>query len=1032
MSADREHEEGWSASAGGSGALTTMGLGLDPPVFAAAPEVIADRYRVEGLLGSGGAGQVFRAFDTLAGRPVAVKWLFGLSRDHLHRVRREVAALRALRVPGVVRLLDEGADGGHRFLVMELVEGRPFPGCRVPAAWPRVRPTALALLETLARVHQAGVVHRDLKPANVLVREDGQPVILDFGLARGREMGETITRQGAVLGTPRYQAPEQVLGEAADARADLYAVGVMLYEALSGHPPHPGRSVEDVLRSRLDRSTVPLAERVPGLPLGVAAAVDRMLARRPEDRFPTALDALAALRDEDLGAEAPLPRLGGGERAAAVVAAARAGRSVDVVGPRGTGRSTVLREAAARLAAEGRKVHRLGRGSAPFESLRGLGPAFAPGADEGLGALRDRLAARLSALLDRGDVLLADPIEGLDRRSRALVDALRERGAVIAAAEEPAGGAVVVRTRPWSVEELRPLFAGPDRVLHLVEDGARVLWERTEGVASRVAAEVAAWVRAGIARRREDGRLAVDRGQLDLLRGEPVRLVAHAPVAGPDAAPIPHEADEVLAWVQLAGRHATAELVRAASGWPAWRVEDALDELARLGAVRLGPGDRLEARRPSVALQLWDPATRQAAHLVLARAIPPGAPGRLLHLLLGADREEVAAEALRQARRLRLGGDPGAALALLRPALAAVRDAVDPRAEAALLVEWADVAMALHTAPAMERARYELERSGSEDPRLPVMIRALDASLAALAGGGARALAILGDPPGDLPLPVQQRWWTARVTAALRTDADTLAAVVAEARRWSRGKPPEIRAVVTGWEGLLAARRGQHAEAARLALASAEGRADRSGRFSALLNAAAALLWDRRPREALAAAERVRAEAEAGRNVGWEGRAELLARAARYRAGEQLAPDEELVEALAVLGGEDLLGFGAMTEAAFAWRGGEGALADRLARRAEAAYRSLGMVEAAAMARALALAATGPHPEAVLADAWTEALRSTGPMALQALGLLLLAGRGGDAEARAVVRARLAGADARRPEQRQDVLSLDELRAASS
>lgn len=252
---------------------------------------LADRYRLVRPIGRGGFGVVWLGTDLLQARPVAIKFLPALSPESRRKIRHELAALRWARLPGVVPLLDDGDSGDQHFLVTEFIDGTAFPGRPAPVPWRELAPVAIRLLEILAGMGGTGLTHGDLKPANILVRADGEPVIIDFGLARGH-LAEPAGRAGAF--TPRFAAPEQIDRRPIDPRTDLYAVGLMLYAALTGEVPHTVRGRIDLL-ARRSTPAAPLARLQPDCPPRVAAVIDRLLAPDPADRFASATDVLAAL-----------------------------------------------------------------------------------------------------------------------------------------------------------------------------------------------------------------------------------------------------------------------------------------------------------------------------------------------------------------------------------------------------------------------------------------------------------------------------------------------------------------------------------------------------------------------------------------------------------------------------------------------------------------------------------------------------------------------------------------------------------------
>ncbi|MEO0604047.1 MAG: serine/threonine-protein kinase, partial [Myxococcota bacterium] len=240
--------------------------------------LIVGRYTLTERLGQGGAGIVWAASDPLVGDEVAIKFVPWLEARAMRQYRRELATLLVLQIPGVVRLRDEGEHGSYVYVVTERIHGQPFSALAqdAPDAW---MPSALALLDTLARVHLAGITHADLKPSNVLVDDEGRPTVLDFGLARRR--GPGAAHDGVIEGTPRYMAPEQRRGDPVSPRTDVYSLGGMLLEMVVGAPL---TSPPDL--SRLDGRS---------LPRGLDDQLRRMLAVEPDDRPASAMEVLLAL-----------------------------------------------------------------------------------------------------------------------------------------------------------------------------------------------------------------------------------------------------------------------------------------------------------------------------------------------------------------------------------------------------------------------------------------------------------------------------------------------------------------------------------------------------------------------------------------------------------------------------------------------------------------------------------------------------------------------------------------------------------------
>ena len=264
--------------------------------------VLATRYRLEQALGEGGMGRVFAAVDQQLGRRVAVKLIRDDMQDDSARDRflREARSAAVLTHPNACQLFEVSEHEGNPFLVMELLQGESLADrlARERLAMDEAIAVILPLMDALTKFHEAGLIHRDLKPSNVFLTAQGVK-LLDFGLARRTQRSDAVTAPaltvpGAIAGTMRYMAPEQLTGDPVDARADVFALGVMLYEMLTARVPFGHGSNADWLNSVLTKDPPPLGD--PALST-LDPIVTRALQRRPEDRFQSVEEMAAALRE---------------------------------------------------------------------------------------------------------------------------------------------------------------------------------------------------------------------------------------------------------------------------------------------------------------------------------------------------------------------------------------------------------------------------------------------------------------------------------------------------------------------------------------------------------------------------------------------------------------------------------------------------------------------------------------------------------------------------------------------------------------
>lgn len=295
--------------------------------------LIGGRYRLDRSIAAGGMAEVWLATDIQLGRQVAVKYL----KDHIaddetvvERFRREAQALAKLHHENIVPIYDIVEEGHRTFVVMKFVDGKSLREVLDEARRkdPEHRPARLGAALTvhigrsialaLQHAHDQGIVHRDIKPGNILISSGGKVLLTDFGIAKAMHGGETetdLTNQNIMMGTAKYLSPEQVRGRPLDGRADIYSLGLVLYECLAGNVPFKGQNDQAIALQRLQRDPTPLAPLCPGVPILLTDVVHKMLRRKPESRYANGREVSSALQAALAGdPNAPTPDLGGNSR----------------------------------------------------------------------------------------------------------------------------------------------------------------------------------------------------------------------------------------------------------------------------------------------------------------------------------------------------------------------------------------------------------------------------------------------------------------------------------------------------------------------------------------------------------------------------------------------------------------------------------------------------------------------------------------------------------------------------------------------
>ena len=254
----------------------------------------AGRYQIVGELGRGSMGVVYRGFDPMIQRTVAIKTMLpeGLSPQEFHeyktRFQREAMAAGILAHPNIITVYDFGEDNGVLYLAMEFLQGKSLENMvQEQGVLPMetILPIYEQICSALDHAHRNKVVHRDMKPANIMILENGLVKVTDFGIAKMMAMG--MTQAGQILGTPNYMSPEQVKGRQIDGRSDIFSLGVILYELVTGEKPFGGQNITTVIYKIINENPIPPRELDATIPAGISYVISKALAKSPDERYQT-------------------------------------------------------------------------------------------------------------------------------------------------------------------------------------------------------------------------------------------------------------------------------------------------------------------------------------------------------------------------------------------------------------------------------------------------------------------------------------------------------------------------------------------------------------------------------------------------------------------------------------------------------------------------------------------------------------------------------------------------------------------------
>lgn len=269
-------------------------------------------YRITKKIAKGGMAEIYEGVDEVHNRPVAIKVLradMAEEQEFVTRFRREAEAVAQLKHPNILEVYDSGFEDETEYITMTYVDGGSLKDLisRGPMSPEEAVSIAIQLADALDYAHQEGIVHRDVKPSNVLLAPDGTPLLTDFGIAKSFDETQHLTRTGRSIGTPQYMAPEQIQGDPVDHRTDVYALGIVLYEMVTGRVPFDATTPAAALYKQINEPPPPISEAKVEIPGWLEDIIQKAIAKNPADRYQRAADLAAALRDRRAPEHVPTP-----------------------------------------------------------------------------------------------------------------------------------------------------------------------------------------------------------------------------------------------------------------------------------------------------------------------------------------------------------------------------------------------------------------------------------------------------------------------------------------------------------------------------------------------------------------------------------------------------------------------------------------------------------------------------------------------------------------------------------------------------